>query len=81
MALKITRCPENPIVWPGKWDWRMSNVYNPAAIYEDGRFYLYERTAGSLRPHHCYVGLIESEGRAFPSLVGQACHEPRDGRL
>jgi predicted GH43/DUF377 family glycosyl hydrolase len=61
MALRITRCPENPIVWPGKWDWRMSNVYNPAAIYEDGRFYLYERTAGSLRPHHCYVGLLESE--------------------
>lgn len=61
MALKMTRCPENPIVWPGKWDWRMSNVYNPAVIYEDGRFYLYERTAGSLRPHHCYVGLLESE--------------------
>jgi predicted GH43/DUF377 family glycosyl hydrolase len=61
MAIKITRCPENPIVWPGKWDWRMCNVYNPAVIYEDGRFYLYERTSGSLRPHNCYVGLLESE--------------------
>jgi hypothetical protein len=29
MALNSTRCPENPIVWPGKWDWRMSDVYNP----------------------------------------------------
>jgi predicted GH43/DUF377 family glycosyl hydrolase len=61
MTLKIERCPENPIVWPGKWAWRMSNTYNPAVIFEDGRFYLYERTAGSLRPHHCYVGLLESE--------------------
>jgi predicted GH43/DUF377 family glycosyl hydrolase len=61
MVLKITRCPENPIVCPGKWDWRMSNVYNPAVIHDDGRFYLYERTAGSLRPHHCYVGLLASE--------------------
>lgn len=61
MTLKITRCPENPIVWPGKWDWRMSNVYNPAVIYDDGKFYMYERTAGSMQPHHCYVGLLESE--------------------
>ena len=60
MALKITRCAENPIVWPGKWDWRMSNAYNPGALYEDGRFFLYERTAGSLRPHICFVGLLES---------------------
>jgi predicted GH43/DUF377 family glycosyl hydrolase len=61
MPLKITRCPQNPIVWPGKWDWRMSNAYNPAVLYEGGRFYMYERTAGSLRPHHCYIGLLESE--------------------
>jgi predicted GH43/DUF377 family glycosyl hydrolase len=60
MILKITRCAENPIVWPGKWDWRMSNAYNPGVLYEDGRFFLYERTAGSLRPHHCFVGLLES---------------------
>jgi predicted GH43/DUF377 family glycosyl hydrolase len=61
MNLKIARCPENPIVWPGKWDWRMSNAYNPGALFEDGRFYLYERTAGSLRPHRCFVGLLESD--------------------
>ncbi len=60
MALKITRCAENPIVWPGKWDWRMSNAYNPGALYEDGRFFLYERAAGSLRPHQCSIGLLES---------------------
>jgi beta-1,2-mannobiose phosphorylase / 1,2-beta-oligomannan phosphorylase len=60
MSLKIKRCESNPIVWPGKWDWRMSNAYNPAAYYENGKFYLFERTAGSLRPHHCYVGLLVS---------------------
>jgi predicted GH43/DUF377 family glycosyl hydrolase len=60
MALKITRCAENPIVWPGKWGWRMSNAYNPGALYDDGRFFLYERAAGSLRPHHCSIGLLES---------------------
>jgi len=92
VALKITRCPENPIVWPGKWDWRMSNVYNPAVIYEDGRFYMYERTAGSLRPHHCYVGLLESEdGVHFrhlsakpvltPAMVGSKYGSVQDPRV
>jgi predicted GH43/DUF377 family glycosyl hydrolase len=61
MAPKIARCPENPIVWPGKWAWRMSNAYNPAVIYDEGKFYMFERTAGSLRPHCCQVGLLESE--------------------
>ena len=39
----------------------MSNVYNPAVIFDEGRFFMFERTAGSLRPHHCFVGLLESE--------------------
>ena len=39
----------------------MSNAYNPGDLYEDGRFYLYERTAGYLQPHHCFVGLLESQ--------------------
>jgi predicted GH43/DUF377 family glycosyl hydrolase len=92
MALKIARCPENPIVWPGKWDWRMCNVYNPAVIYEGGRFYLYERTAGSLRPHRCVVGLLESEdGVHFrhlsdrpvlsPEMVGSKYGSVQDPRV
>jgi predicted GH43/DUF377 family glycosyl hydrolase len=60
LTLKITRCPENPIVRPGRYDWRMCSVYNPGVIYEDGKFYMYERAAGSLRPHACCVGLLES---------------------
>ncbi len=61
MALNIIRSSENPIVWPGKWEWRMSNVYNPAVIFENGKFYMFERAAGSLRPHRCFVGLLESD--------------------
>jgi predicted GH43/DUF377 family glycosyl hydrolase len=61
VSIKIARCPENPIVWPGRYDWRMSNVYNPGVIYEDGRFYMYERASGSLRPHYCSVGMLESD--------------------
>jgi predicted GH43/DUF377 family glycosyl hydrolase len=62
MPPKIARCPENPIVWPGKWEWRMSNVYNPAVLLDDdGRFYMYERASGSLRPHHCQLGMLESD--------------------
>jgi predicted GH43/DUF377 family glycosyl hydrolase len=60
MKPNIARCPENPIVWPGKWPWRMSHAYNPGVILENGHFFLYERTAGSLRPHQCRIGLLES---------------------
>ncbi len=61
MKLNITRCPENPIVWPGKFWWRKSGVFNPGVIYDEGKFYMYERAAESLRPYHCYIGLLESE--------------------
>ena len=33
MVLKIERWPENPIAWPGKWDWRVSKTYNPDALF------------------------------------------------
>ncbi|MFP4381655.1 MAG: glycosidase [Candidatus Sumerlaeia bacterium] len=61
MALEIKRCAENPIVWPGKYWWRMATVFNPAVMYDEGKFYMYERAAGQLRPFHCYIGLLESE--------------------
>lgn len=59
--LQIKRCPENPIVVPGKYDWRKVTVFNPGVVYENGKFLLYERTAGRLRPFKCYIGLMESE--------------------
>ena len=61
MTITFTRCPENPIIVPGLYNWRMSNTFNPGVLYEDGRFYLYERTAGGLRPFHCTIGMLESE--------------------
>lgn len=61
MVLKITRCPENPIVRPGLYEWRMAATFNPAVIYDGGKFYMYERAAGGLRPFHCYIGMLESD--------------------
>lgn len=59
--LKVTRCAENPIITPGKFDWRRITVFNPAVIYENEKFYLYERTGGNLRPFKCFIGVLTSE--------------------
>ncbi|UUZ81384.1 hypothetical protein LJK88_43110 [Paenibacillus sp. P26] len=48
--MNIARHPANPIVVPGKYDWRKVTVFNPAVIIEDGKFYMIERTAESLTP-------------------------------
>jgi len=61
MRIQFTRCPENPIVVPGLYEWRMATVFNPGALHDEGRFYLYERAAGGLRPFHCYIGMLESD--------------------
>jgi len=61
MASRFTRCPENPIVVPGIYPWRMAAVFNPGILYDDGRFFMYERAAAGLRPFHCSIGLLDSE--------------------
>lgn len=77
MALTFSRCAENPIVVPGLYDWRMATVFNPGVIYDDGRFYMYERAAGGLRPFHCYIGLLESEdGVLFRHVTDQPVFTP-----
>ncbi len=58
--MKIIRYSKNPIVLPGGGEWRKVVTFNPGAIYENGKFYLYERAAGSLRPFRTYIGLLES---------------------
>ena len=70
----FTRHPNNPIVWPGTYDWRLAVTFNPGVIRDDdGRFYLWERAAGRLRPFHCYIGMLESDdGVAFR----HTSHEP-----
>lgn len=71
MTPLFIRCPENPIVVPGGYDWRMAATFNPGVIRdEDGRFYLYERTAGQLRPFHCYIGLLDSDDGIHFTQVG-----------
>ncbi|MDR0540068.1 MAG: glycosidase [Spirochaetaceae bacterium] len=58
--MNLARCPENPIIVPGKYEWRKAACFNPAAIYDEGVFYLIERAAGGLRPFHCFLGLLKS---------------------
>jgi predicted GH43/DUF377 family glycosyl hydrolase len=78
MPLKITRCPENPIVWPGFYPWRMAVTFNPAVLYDGGRFVMYERAAGSLRPFQCSIGMLESEdGVHFAHVSPQPVITPK----
>ncbi len=60
----------NPIVVPGQHDWRRAVVFNPGVLYEDGKFYMYERAAGGLRPFHCYIGMLESDDGVNFQCVG-----------
>jgi beta-1,2-mannobiose phosphorylase / 1,2-beta-oligomannan phosphorylase len=78
MTVKFERCPENPIVRPGLYDWRMATVFNPGVILDDdGKVYLYERAAGGLRPFHCYIGLLESDdGIHFRHVVDKPVFTP-----
>jgi len=88
----FTRHPENPIITPGLYPWRMATVFNPGVIYDEGRFYLYERAAGGLRPFICSFGMLESDdGVRFthsqpepvftPEMVGSPYGSVQDPRL
>lgn len=51
----------NPILSPNPdQSWENLVVCNPAALYEDGKFYLFYRAAGDDREHYIYIGLAES---------------------
>jgi beta-1,2-mannobiose phosphorylase / 1,2-beta-oligomannan phosphorylase len=69
--MKISRCKYNPIIIPGKESWRKVVTFNPGIIYEDGKFYLYERAAGSLRPFRTFIGLHESTDGINFKLVSE----------
>ena len=60
-TFQFVRHSKNPIVVPGEQPWRMAAVFNPGVIYENGKFYMYERAAGGLRPFICTVGMLESD--------------------
>ena len=57
----FTRHPLNPIVTAGQYEHRLAVTFNPGVIYDEGRFYMYERAAGGLRPFICAVGMLESD--------------------
>lgn len=89
----FTRHPENPIIVPGLYPWRQATTFNPGVLLDDdGRFYLYERAAGQLRPFCCYIGLLSSEdGVHFthvsdepvltPEMAGSKYGSVQDARL
>jgi predicted GH43/DUF377 family glycosyl hydrolase len=68
--VNVVRCSENPIVKPGRLDWRRAATYNPAAIIHNNEFYLFERAAASLRPHQCWIGLLKSQDGVHFTQVG-----------
>ena len=77
MLLKIKKNEENPIIYPGKYNWRKVTVFNPAAIYHNEKFYIIERAAGSLSPHCCVLGLLESrDGIHFDHVVDYPVFTP-----
>ncbi|TVY03301.1 glycoside hydrolase family 130 protein [Cohnella terricola] len=65
----IKRNEHNPIVMPGGYEWRKAAVFNPGVIRVDGKFYMYERAAGSLRPFQTSIGLLESDDGVFFTAV------------
>src|SRR5437868_7084549 len=67
--LSIVRCPQNPIVAPGGFDWRKAVTFNPGVVLDGGRFYMYERAAGNLRPFRTCIGaLVSDDGIHFSPI-------------
>ncbi|WP_226913001.1 glycoside hydrolase family 130 protein [Flavicella marina] len=74
--IKIKRHPKNPIVIPGEQGIRKVATFNPAAIYENGKFYLYDRAAETLSPFRTTICLLESEdGVDFKSIDNKPVFE------
>lgn len=68
--MSFERHPANPIVTPGTYPWRQVAVFNPGAIASDGRVFLLERAAGSLRPLRTVLGLrVSTDGVHFEPVV------------
>jgi len=89
---EIRRHPGNPIVRPGIFPWRRAATFNPGVIYDQGRFLMLERAAGSFAPFNCSFGALESvDGVAFrhvrtepvftPGMAGSEYGSVQDPRL
>lgn len=72
MSLMIKRYEKNPIIFPGGAKFRKVVTFNPGAIYDEGRFLLYDRAAASLSPFRTAIGLFESkDGKDFTPVGDQ----------
>ncbi|MDX2109797.1 MAG: glycosidase [Verrucomicrobiota bacterium] len=76
-AITLRRCPQNPVVRPGLYDWRRAVVFNPAVIHYNNHFYLFERAGGGLRPFHNSIGaLVSDDGIHFNHLSEEPVFTP-----
>jgi predicted GH43/DUF377 family glycosyl hydrolase len=66
----IKRHPSNPIIEAGKESFRSAAVFNPGVIFENNKYYLYERSAQSIAPFTCNITLLESDNGVDFKVVG-----------
>jgi predicted GH43/DUF377 family glycosyl hydrolase len=75
----FSRHPENPIIVPGAPEWRSAAAFNPGAIYDGGKFYLYEIASRGYRPFARSIGMHESDdGVHFKLASNLPVIEPGD---
>ncbi|RED98385.1 glycoside hydrolase family 130 protein [Marinoscillum furvescens] len=72
MPLTIEKYAQNPIIFPNGKDFRKVVTFNPGAIYDNGKFLLYDRAACTLSPFRTAIGMFESEdGKNFKPVGDQ----------
>lgn len=77
--MEVRRYEANPIVIPGRFDWRRVATFNPAVIIKEGAFYMLERACSGLEPLKCQVGLLKSDdGFAFEHVRDAPVLSPED---
>lgn len=54
--MRLHRHNANPILEPGGDDWESVAVFNPAAIYKDGRIHLFYRAVGDYTVYASRLG-------------------------
>lgn len=70
MGKLVKRHKNNPIIKAGKESFRNKVVFNPGLIYEDKKYYLYERSGESIAPFKCNITLLESDNGYDFRVVG-----------
>lgn len=66
----VKRYKNNPIIKAGEESFRKEVVFNPGLIYENDKYYLYERSAESIVPFKCNITLLESDDGIHFDVVG-----------